>query len=86
MVPYKNVLFTMENTDPACYWLTNYLETLLVQAPPPLVGVRAPPFAMPRRFPDAPLEMEHPSSGATAAQPPGAPRTLQLRIVGVVGS
>ena len=31
VVPAKNVLFTMENTDPACYWLTNYLETLLVQ-------------------------------------------------------
>eukprot|EP00416_Gambierdiscus_australes_P033843 CAMPEP_0171095786 /NCGR_PEP_ID=MMETSP0766_2-20121228/43367_1 /TAXON_ID=439317 /ORGANISM="Gambierdiscus australes, Strain CAWD 149" /LENGTH=980 /DNA_ID=CAMNT_0011554643 /DNA_START=72 /DNA_END=3014 /DNA_ORIENTATION=- len=31
VLPYKNVLFTMENTDPKCYWLTNYLETLLVQ-------------------------------------------------------
>merc|ERR1712070_326689 len=30
-VPVKNVLFTMVNTDPKCYWLTNYLETLLVQ-------------------------------------------------------
>lgn len=30
-VPNKNVLFTMVNTDPACFWLTNYLETLLVQ-------------------------------------------------------
>ena len=28
---YKNVLFTMKNTDPECYWLTNFLETLLVQ-------------------------------------------------------
>lgn len=27
----RNVLMTIENTDPACYWLTNYLETLLVQ-------------------------------------------------------
>lgn len=26
-----NVLMTIENTDPACYWLTNFLETLLVQ-------------------------------------------------------
>jgi len=25
------VLMTVENTDPACYWLTNYVETLLVQ-------------------------------------------------------
>ena len=31
VVPVKNVLFTMVNTDPKCYWLTNYLETLLVQ-------------------------------------------------------
>ncbi|MDR3182725.1 MAG: nicotinate phosphoribosyltransferase [Planctomycetaceae bacterium] len=30
-VPSFNVLMTVENTDPACYWLTNYLETLLVQ-------------------------------------------------------
>jgi len=30
-VPTKNVLFTMVNTDPECYWLTNYLETLMVQ-------------------------------------------------------
>jgi len=31
VVPYQNVLFTLENTDPECFWLTNYLETLLVQ-------------------------------------------------------
>jgi nicotinamide phosphoribosyltransferase len=30
-VPVSNVLMTVENTDPKCYWLTNYLETLLVQ-------------------------------------------------------
>src|SRR5262245_4996664 len=30
-VPVLNVLVTIENTDPACWWLTNYLETLLVQ-------------------------------------------------------
>jgi len=30
-VPVRNVLMTVENTDPRCYWLTNYLETLLVQ-------------------------------------------------------
>ncbi len=28
-VSSRNVLFTIENTDPACGWLTNYLETLL---------------------------------------------------------
>jgi nicotinamide phosphoribosyltransferase len=31
VVPYKNVIFTMENTDPQCFWLSNFLETLLVQ-------------------------------------------------------
>jgi nicotinamide phosphoribosyltransferase len=31
ILPTKNVLITIENTDPQCYWLTNYLETLLVQ-------------------------------------------------------
>lgn len=30
-VDTSNVLMTIENTDPFCYWLTNYLETLLVQ-------------------------------------------------------
>ncbi len=31
VVPVLNALVTIENTDPACWWLTNYLETLLVQ-------------------------------------------------------
>ena len=31
VVDTKNVLMTIENTDPECFWLTNYLETLLVQ-------------------------------------------------------
>jgi nicotinamide phosphoribosyltransferase len=30
-VPTSNVLLTIENTDPECYWLTNFLETLLMQ-------------------------------------------------------
>jgi len=30
-VPVSNVLMTIENTDPEFPWLTNYLETLLVQ-------------------------------------------------------
>lgn len=29
IVPVKNVLMTVENTDPKCFWLTNYLETML---------------------------------------------------------
>lgn len=31
LVENHNVLMTIENTDPKCFWLTNYLETLLVQ-------------------------------------------------------
>lgn len=31
IVPTKNVLMTIENTDPEAWWLTNHLETLLVQ-------------------------------------------------------
>jgi nicotinamide phosphoribosyltransferase len=31
IVPTKNVLMTVKNTDPKAYWLTNYMETLLVQ-------------------------------------------------------
>jgi len=31
VVDNKNVLMTIENTDSECFWLTNYLETLLVQ-------------------------------------------------------
>ena len=30
-VPTQNVLMTIENTDPECFWLTNFLETLLMQ-------------------------------------------------------
>jgi len=31
VIPVHNALITVENTDPACYWLSNFLETLLVQ-------------------------------------------------------
>ncbi|CAE7315548.1 NAMPT [Symbiodinium natans] len=31
VVPTKTALFTLVNTDPKCFWLTNFLETLLVQ-------------------------------------------------------
>lgn len=31
VVPVHNVLMTIENTDPQCFWLTNFLETLLMQ-------------------------------------------------------
>ena len=30
-VDVQNVLMTIENTDPVCYWLPNYLETLLLK-------------------------------------------------------
>jgi nicotinamide phosphoribosyltransferase len=32
VVPVSNVLMTIENTDPECAWLVNFLETILVQA------------------------------------------------------
>lgn len=32
VVPVKNVLATIENTDPQCFWLTTYLETALLRA------------------------------------------------------
>jgi nicotinamide phosphoribosyltransferase len=32
VVTVKNVLATIENTDPACYWLTSFLETALLRA------------------------------------------------------
>ncbi|XP_007569917.1 nicotinamide phosphoribosyltransferase 2 isoform X1 [Poecilia reticulata] len=31
IIPRGNVLFTVENTDQDFYWLTNYIETMLVQ-------------------------------------------------------
>ncbi|HEX7286447.1 MAG TPA: nicotinate phosphoribosyltransferase [Candidatus Angelobacter sp.] len=31
VVDVQNVLMTIENTDPLCYWLPNYLETLLLK-------------------------------------------------------
>ncbi|CAE7654876.1 NAMPT [Symbiodinium necroappetens] len=31
VIPTKTALFTLVNTDPKCFWLTNFLETLLVQ-------------------------------------------------------
>lgn len=32
IVPVKNVLVTVENTDPNCFWLTTWLETSLLRA------------------------------------------------------
>lgn len=32
LIPTKNVLATIENTDPKCYWLTSYLETAILRA------------------------------------------------------
>lgn len=32
IVPVKNVLATVENTDPNCAWLTSYVETALLRA------------------------------------------------------
>ena len=32
IIPTKNVLATIENTDPKCWWLTSFLETALLRA------------------------------------------------------
>ena len=32
VIPTKNVLLTIENTDPECFWLTTFLETALLRA------------------------------------------------------
>lgn len=32
VLPIRNVLLTIENTDPKCFWLPSYLETALVRA------------------------------------------------------
>lgn len=32
IIPTKNVLATIENTDPNCYWLTSFLETAILRA------------------------------------------------------
>lgn len=31
VIPNKNVLMTIENTDPKCFWLTNFVETHLLK-------------------------------------------------------
>lgn len=32
LIPTRNVLVTVENTDPECYWLTTFIETALLRA------------------------------------------------------
>jgi len=32
IIPTRNVLATIENTDPNCYWLTSFLETAILRA------------------------------------------------------
>ena len=32
VVPNHNVLLTIVNTDPACFWLTSFLETAILRA------------------------------------------------------
>lgn len=32
VVPLKNVLVTVENTDPKCFWLTSFMETIILPA------------------------------------------------------
>lgn len=31
VIPVNNALMTIENTDPECFWVTNFIETLLMQ-------------------------------------------------------
>lgn len=31
IIPVKNVLLTIENTDPRCYWLTSFIETAMLR-------------------------------------------------------
>ena len=33
-IPTSNVLMTVEITDPKCFWLTNWIESLLTPRPP----------------------------------------------------
>jgi nicotinamide phosphoribosyltransferase len=33
IIPRGNVLFTVENTDPDFFWLTNYIEVILLISP-----------------------------------------------------
>lgn len=33
VIPRGNVLFTVESTDPECYWLTNWVEVSLFSFP-----------------------------------------------------
>lgn len=32
LIPIKNALVTVENTDPECYWLTSFMETVILPA------------------------------------------------------
>lgn len=32
VIPIKNALVTVENTDPECYWLTSFMETMILPA------------------------------------------------------
>ncbi|XP_028014653.2 nicotinamide phosphoribosyltransferase isoform X3 [Eptesicus fuscus] len=40
VIPRGNVLFTVENTDPECYWLTNWVETAGIGASAHLVNFK----------------------------------------------
>ncbi len=60
VTPESNVLMTVENTDEECYWLTNYLETLLVQTWYPST-VASQSRAMKKVIADALLETGDPA-------------------------
>lgn len=60
LIPTKNVLFTIENTDPEVPWLTNYIEPLLSQVwYPSSVGIVS--YSMRQRMLQALIETGDPS-------------------------
>ena len=79
-VDVLNVLMTIENTDPQCYWLPNYLETLLLKVwyPITVATCRAPfaPFFW-RRW-SAPA-IRHSSISSYTTSDTGACRARRLR-------
>lgn len=47
VIPRGNVLFTVENTDPECYWLTNWIEVSRYDFIQTLVSMVSPVSLLP---------------------------------------
>eukprot|EP00913_Durusdinium_trenchii_P018535 g17417.t1 len=72
VVPVKTVLITVVNTDPECYWLTNFLETLLVQVWFPMTvctNSRYQKLSIQKYLEDSPRCLEE--TGCEDWKPPG---------------